>query len=209
MHPLVSILLVSLLLSSFELRAERPRRDGTCTPSLADLMGSLYGINESTPTLFKQTDAGHEDFHVTGVLSEDGTLRLGMHLEDSRGNRSDIDARATVRAMLKHFGKKVSRVVWKLSQHQNLDEHTTTVDSQLQALNGGWKKAASDFQLAKEAEMTGDEAKRRQTIQSLAILSSPVGTSIAFSQVGFRMRVTDTLGKEGEFISATVIFDKP
>jgi len=174
---------------------------------MADLT-TLPGKQQKTPELFIQTDTTHEDFHVTGVLTAEGTVRLGMHLGDSSGNRSQLDARRTVRAMLKHFGDKVKRVEWKLSREQTLDEHTTTVDAQLESFNEGWRRAVEDRKLHELAQFTGDQQLRQQRIQSLAALSTPVGTAIALSQVGYRIRVTDTLGKEGRFVSATVVFEK-
>ncbi len=171
------------------------------------MVDGLVGKNFRDEKLFKLTDPEHEDFHVTGVLDDQGTLRLGMHLEDSRGTRSEINARSAVRAMLKHFGEKVKRIEWKLSQHQTVDDHVNTVDSQLDAFNQGWRDASTDRELVEKARFTGDEEERRQSIQSLAALSTPVGTAIAFSKVGYHFRVIDKLGNDGAFVSATIIYE--
>ncbi len=198
------LLIVLLLLST---SAHAGRRREPCGPTLAELVDGLVGKNVRNEKLFQQTDPEHEDFHVTGTLDERGTLRLGMHLEDSRGYRSDINPRSTVHAMLKHFGDKVKRIEWRMSRGQHIDDHVTTVDSQLNAFNKGWREAASDQKLVEKARMTGDEEERRQTIQSRAALSTPVGTSIAFSKIGYRFRVVDKLGKDGELLSATIVYE--
>ncbi len=162
-----------------------------------------------SPTYYVQRDAGDHDFHISATLSATGVLRIGTHLADSEGHRSSLDTGKTVKAILAHFGEKISRVEVTLSQFETLDEHLTTADPMLDAFNAAWNRGSQDPKVILERQIAGDYFDIDQHLTSLGILSTPFGTGIAFSRYGLRrISLGKTLGEKGKFISVEVIFEK-
>ncbi len=177
--------------------------------SCGEIAALAKNPTEKSETFYRESDPNFPDFHFTGTLTADGTLKISTYRGLSDGIQSTINPKLATQAMLAHFGKKVKRVELGLSQLENIDDRNWSKEPLLDDFNRSWNEASRDPKLVDLERMVGKaEAKRDEQILSRAALGTSVGTTLMLSGGMTKVTMTSALGKRrGEWISIVLMFE--